>query len=74
MIIKHAVPGTLIIDDGKAALRLGAPEAPEQVHLAYALVTQGPELQILPALLLDDWGNEVSGLALYGWINDNRYV
>jgi hypothetical protein len=71
MIIKHPVPGTLIIDGDKAALRLGAAGDAERVYLAYALVTQGPELQVLPSVLLDDWGNEVSDLALFDWIGEN---
>jgi hypothetical protein len=50
---------------------LNAPDEPERVYLAYALVTQGPELQLLPSVLLDDWGNEVRDLALYDWIANN---
>lgn len=71
MIIKEPIPGSLIIDGEKVALRLGEPETADRVYLAYALVTQGPEYQILPSVLLDDWGNEVGSLALYAWIKDN---
>lgn len=38
------------------------------VFLRYAFVTLGPEEHILPALLLDDWGNEKKGLGMYGWV------
>ncbi len=71
MIITQPIPGTLLVDGEKVALRLNEPEAAETVHLAYALVTQGPEHQILPSVMLDDWGNEVSSLKLYAWIREN---
>lgn len=71
MIITQAIPGTLLVDGDRVALRLGDPEATERVYLAYALVTQGPEYQILPSVLLDDWGNQVGSLNLYAWIREN---
>jgi hypothetical protein len=70
-IITQSVPGTLVVDGEKAALLLGDPEGGALVFLAYALVTQGPEHQILPATLLDDWGNEIGDLELYHWIHEN---
>jgi hypothetical protein len=73
MIIKHSVPGSLWISNDVAALRLAEPDAIDRVYLAYALVTQGPEHQILPSVLLDDWGNEVGNLKLYGWIRENGF-
>lgn len=71
MIITQPVPGSLIVDGEKVALRLGDPQAAECVYLAFALVTQGPEHQILPSVLLDDWGNKVGSLGLYAWIREN---
>lgn len=71
MIITQPIPGTLIVDGEKVALRLGEPEAADHVYLAYALVTQGPEYHILPSILLDDWGNEIGSLRLYAWIREN---
>lgn len=71
MIITQPIPGSLIVDGEKIALRLGEPDATERVYLAYALVTQEPEYQILPYMLLDDWGNEVGSLGLYAWIQEN---
>lgn len=71
MIIKDSIPGTLIREGNRAALRLGEPAAGDTVYLAYALVTQGPEYQIMPSVLLDDWGNEVGSPALYDWIREN---
>lgn len=71
MIITQPIPGTLIVDGAQKALRLGEPGSAERVYLAYALVTQGPEYQILPSVLLDDWGNKVGSLNLYAWIREN---
>ncbi len=52
------------------ALRLVEGEEPA-VYLAFALVTQGIAAQLLPAVLLDDWGNEIKGLGLYDWVREN---
>ena len=71
MTIKQSVPGSLIVDGDLAALILGAAEEGATVDLAYALVTQGPGDQIVPSLLLDDWGNEIRDLQLYEWIQEN---
>lgn len=71
MIIKESFNGELVPFDDGVALRLGNSINSQTVYLAYALVTQGPELQILPSALLDDWGNEISGLRLYEWIEEN---
>jgi hypothetical protein len=70
-IIRESVAGKLLIDGEKAALLLSDPESEDRVYLAYALVTQGPGYQILPASLLDDWGNEIGELDLYHWIHEN---
>ena len=70
-IIKDPTPGTLLVDDGLAALRLGPPDTENVVYLTYAFITQGPEHQILPSVLLDDWGKEIGKLALYSWIEEN---
>lgn len=53
-------------------MRLGDPEATERVYLAYALVTQGPEYQTSPSVLLDDWGNQVGSLNLYARGDSSR--
>lgn len=71
MIVKQPIPGTFIVDGNKAALRLGDSQSTDHVFLTYALVTQGPEYQILPSVVLDDWGNEVGQIQLYAWIRDN---
>jgi hypothetical protein len=70
-IIKQAVQGTLLVDGEKTALLMGNSESGATVYLAYALITQGPGHQILPASLLDDWGNEIGKLDLYHWIHEN---
>ena len=69
-LIKQRVAGRLLAAGGRVAVRLGGSEEPA-VYLAYALVTQGIAAQILPALLLDDWGNEIKGLRLYDWVREN---
>lgn len=71
MIIKEPIHGKLVPFGDGLALRLHEGEEADRVFLAYALVTQGPELQILPSVLLDDWGTEIGGLRLYQWIEDN---
>jgi hypothetical protein len=71
MIVKERIPGRLVADGDRFNLRLEASDSENQIFLAYALVTQGPEHQILPSVLLDDWGNEIKGLGIYQWINEN---
>jgi hypothetical protein len=71
-LITQRVAGTLIDDGQRVALLVepgGDPEAGPVVFLAYALTTQGIAAQVVPSLLLDDWGNEVKGLGLYDWID-----
>lgn len=67
-IIKHRIPGQIIVDGERAALIIHEPETEDEVYLSYALYTMGVETHILPALALDDWGNEIKGLRLYNWI------
>lgn len=71
MIVKEAVHGRLVQFGDGVALLLDGRDGAETVYLAYALVTQGPELQVLPSVLLDDWGTEIGGLPLYQWIEEN---
>lgn len=70
-IIKDPTSGTLLADGDLTALRLGLPDSETLVYLSYALITQGPGHQILPSVLLDDWGKEIRHLELYRWIEDN---
>jgi hypothetical protein len=70
-IIRQPVPGLLLQDEVRAVLFLGKPDFDKFVYLSYALLTQGPEKHILPALLLDDWGKEIRGLKLYWWIREH---
>jgi hypothetical protein len=70
-IIRHRVPGVLIADGELTVLVLGPEHSPQAIDLAFALITQGVENQILPSLLLDDWGNEIKDLKLYRWIHEN---
>lgn len=68
--IKQHVVGSLLVAGERAALRLGEGDAPG-VYLAFALTTQGIAAQIIPSVLLDDWGKEIKGLALYEWVHEH---
>lgn len=66
--------GRLLTDGSQAAILLtgtpatASPDAP--LVLRFAFVTRGPEEHLFPAFLLDDWGKEVRGPALYRWVAD----
>jgi hypothetical protein len=68
--IKQKVHG-LIIGDDESGWGLAWDETADPVYLRYAFVTLGPEDHILPAFLLDDWGNETKSLNLYAWVEKN---
>jgi hypothetical protein len=71
-VITEAVGGVIIRQDDLAAVWLSAePEGGPQVHLAYPLVTLGPEEHVFPCFILDDWGKERTGLEVYAWIEEN---
>ncbi|MBP9503232.1 MAG: hypothetical protein KBF17_13815 [Candidatus Promineofilum sp.] len=70
-LIKKSVPGVLLVDDDLAVLRLDKTGSENRVYLSFAFITHGPGYRILPSVLLDDWGNEVSYSDLYDWIRDN---
>lgn len=76
-IIKQPVQGKLWQAEGRAALLLtdAAPTARSEatLYLCFAVVVQGPEAHILPASVLDDWGNERRDLAVYGWMEDEGH-
>jgi hypothetical protein len=59
-VLQDGEPGVLVLD-----------EAADSVYLVYAFVTLETEQHILPAFLLDDWGNEIKGLDLYEWVEEN---
>ncbi len=65
--IQQAVGGRLFTGAADGVLLLD-PEGPPAVYLRFALVTLGPEEEIFPAFVLDDWGNEIAGPRLYAWI------
>jgi len=68
--IKQHIVGTLLVAGERAALRLEGGDEPV-VFLAFALTTQGIAAQIIPSVLLDDWGKEIKGLALYEWVREH---
>lgn len=71
-VITEAVPGLIIQEDDRAAVRLSEPsEDGPKVYLAFALVTLGPEEHVFPCLVLDDWGKEMTGLTALAWMADN---
>lgn len=73
--VKQHIHGQIMQANGRAVLLLldPKPEATTAVslYLRYALVVMGPEDHVFPALLLDDWGNEVRGLAIYQFVRDH---
>lgn len=66
--IKQKVTG-IILEGEQAGVVLD--DTADLIYLRYAFVTLGPEDHILPAFLLDDWGNEIKGLKLYDWVEEN---
>lgn len=76
LILQH-VHGNLFQADGRAALLLknSAPESvtDDSCYLCFAVVVQGPEDHILPALVLDDWGNQRRDLAVYEWLEEEGH-
>jgi hypothetical protein len=46
-------------------------EAAGPLYLRFAILTVNLEHQILPALLLDDWGHELKSLEIYSWLREN---
>lgn len=71
MIAMEPVQGKVITAGGKTVLHLGGPDDTLRVYLSYALVTQGPGHHILPSVLLDDWGKEISQMQIYPWVREN---
>lgn len=71
--IRHKVYGRLLPHPRQTAVWLQTAETPgaAPLYLAYALTLQGVESPIFPALLLDDWGNEIAKLALYDWLGEH---
>jgi hypothetical protein len=66
---KHRIQGKLLTAGERAAMLLD--EAAESLFLRYALVDQATSRHLLPEVLLDDWGSEIRGLAIYAWIEKN---
>lgn len=60
--------------DGRLALLLTnskpEPDAADLLVLRFALVLMGTEAHLFPSFLIDDWGGEVRGLALYDWVRE----
>ncbi len=60
---------------GRLALMLmnpkPAPDTADLLILRFAFVLMGTEAHFFPSFLIDDWGGEVRGLALYEWVREN---
>lgn len=69
-IVRQKIHGKLVSAGGRHALLLYPDASVEPIYLAYALVTFGREEHVLPASILDDWGNERKTLQLYQWVAD----
>lgn len=67
--INHKLNGTLYTQNDKLALLWD--DAAATLYLRYAFIVRGPEDHIIPAFLLDDWGNEIRKLELYRWVEEN---
>lgn len=75
MTTKLTVPtqklfGRLLLNDKDQAAVVLSPEGVEAhaVYLRYALTEMGTLRPLWPAFVLDDWGKERQGLAMYRWI------
>jgi len=72
--IKHHIHGKLFVKDEHGALLLidsqPAVKSVNSIHLRFAILIKGIEQPIFPAFILDDWGGEVKGLAIYEWIRE----
>lgn len=70
-LISQELKGKLIVDGYSKAFVLGETSESSLITLHFALYTMGPEHHVLPSFLLDDWGNEITGLKLYRWIRES---
>lgn len=79
-LIQQKVRGRMVVDDGfllwtKASAKVSAEEvdvsADAYSFIRYAFAMRGTEHAVYPALLLDDWGNEVRKLELYAWVEEH---
>ncbi|GJM42032.1 MAG: hypothetical protein DHS20C20_23140 [Ardenticatenaceae bacterium] len=61
--------------NGRTALLLTNPKpdrnAPDLLFLRFAFVMMGTEAPLFPSFLIDDWGGEVRGTAVYHWVKEN---
>ncbi|WP_420632048.1 hypothetical protein [Candidatus Leptofilum sp.] len=61
--------------NGRTALLLTNPkpdrDAANLLYLRFAFVLMGTEAPLFPSFLIDDWGGEVRGTAVYQWIKEN---
>ena len=61
--------------NGRTALFLtdSSPDAAAEdlLFLRFAFVIMGTEAPLFPSFLIDDWGGEVRGTAVYRWVKEN---
>lgn len=61
--------------NGRSALLLVDPkpegESEQTLILRLAFVVMGTEVPLFPSFLVDDWGGEVRGTAVYSWVREN---
>ena len=76
--VRQRVSGRLLEEvggNGRAALLLTNPQAEANANdvlvLRLAFVIMGTEAALFPSFLIDDWGGEVRGRALYDWVKEN---
>lgn len=46
-------------------------ESEQSLTLRLAFVVMGTEVPLFPSFLVDDWGGEVRGTAVYSWVREN---
>jgi len=72
--VRFHVHGHLIEANGRFGLLLldaePAEKTADSLYLRFAFTRQGTEHHLFPGFLLDDWGKEVRGRALYEWVAD----
>jgi hypothetical protein len=67
--IPFTAVGTVYEDDRRTALLLSIGSTHYTLRLGF--IVRGTEKTFLPETLLDDWGHEIGGAALYLWVKEN---
>jgi hypothetical protein len=68
---RYKLSGVVLPAPNHTAVWLTSADSPHArpLWLALALTVRGSEAPILPALVVDDYGHEIAGKALYDWLH-----